>query len=481
MTRPNILLIVADHFTAEAANEPQVRTPNLDRLAAEGLRFERAYTPVSVCCPARAMLLTGAYPWHNGVYTQVHVPQALSRDLKPDAVTYPERLRAAGYRLGYLGKWHASHLRGPLEFGFHVCGALSSTTPPYMQRYDLPADELYGPYQERFETKRSGERFVTWPGSSPFLMWACDDRPSEATYTHFLAERARRMLESFTEAGGPWHLEVHFPEPHDPYTPLREFLEHYPADEASLPASYYEETFANKPRLLEREASLWSELGESDFLEGRRHFHAYCEQVDHYVGRILDALAKIGEGDNTLVIFTSDHGDMAGAHRLFIKGWMPYEEAHRIPLIARWPSVIAAGKRTDALVQLHDLSHTFCTVTGAEALPHANGLELTPLFQNPDLTLREHLLSVYYGAEFLYTQRILIGRRTKYVFNGFDWDEFYDLGRDPSELHNVVDQDNYQDEVARCRAALWETMASFGDPYAAPNRYGAARYLPRPC
>lgn len=480
MTQPNILLVVADHFTAEAANGPQVRTPNLDRLAAEGLRFGRAYTPVSVCCPARAMLLTGAYPWHNGVYTQVHVPQALSRDLLPDAMTYPERLRAAGYRLGYLGKWHASHLRGPLEFGFHAYAAPATTAPPYMRVYDLPADELYGSYRERFETKRSSERFVTWPGSDPFLMWACDDGPPEATYTHFLAERACRTLGEFADAGSPWHLEVHFPEPHDPYTPLREFLERYPADEVALPSSYYGETFVNKPRLLEREASLWSGLSERDFLEGRRHFHAYCEQVDHYVGRILDALAETGQADDTLVVFTSDHGDMAGAHRLFIKGWMPYEETHRVPLIARWPGVIPAGGRTDALVQLHDLAHTFCAAAGAEAFPHADGLELTPLFRNPDLTLREHLLSVYYGAEFLYTQRILIGERTKYIFNGFDWDEFYDLERDPSELHNVVDDADYQAEVARSRTALWETMTTLGDPYAAPNRYGAARYLERP-
>lgn len=487
--RPNILLVMGDHAVwSMIAGRSGIRTPNLDRLAAQGLTFDRSYTPVSVCCPARAMLATGSYPWHNGVFNQVHVPQSMNPDLRPDVVTYAQRLGAAGYRTGYIGKWHASHVRGPLELGYDEFGGVrKDPDAPVPSRYRLPDDpaEYYGTYAAGYPNDFSDPKLLRWPGSEPFEMWATDERPPEATHMHFLSERARSMLERFatnTDATGqPWHLEVHFPEPHDSYRPLREYLERYPTEEIELPDSYYLETFAGKPGMHEREAGLWSELSEADFKAGRRHFYAFCEQLDHYVGQVLDALDASGHTDNTLVVFASDHGDLIGAHRMFIKGWMPYEEAHRIPMIARWPGVIPAGSRSDALVQLHDWAHTFVSIGRADALPYAGGTDLSPILRDPANTAGpESILNVYYGGEFLYTQRILIDRRYKYVFNGFDHDEFYDLERDPHELHNLITHPAYGDAVAATRDQLRERMSTLGDPYSAGNRYGAPRYLPAP-
>src|SRR5947207_6623065 len=119
-TRPNILHIMTDQQQwATIAGRSPCRTPNIDRLARQGMIFERAYTPSAVCCPARAMLLSGAYHWHNGVYNQVHSAPSVHRDLNPDVVLYSQRLREAGYRLGYVGKWHASSVRGRLQLGFN--------------------------------------------------------------------------------------------------------------------------------------------------------------------------------------------------------------------------------------------------------------------------------------------------------------------------------------------------------------------------
>src|SRR5438477_3992748 len=117
--QPNILHLQSDQQQwATVAGRSECRTPNLNRLAQQGLLFERSYTPSAVCCPARAMLLSGAYHWHNGVYNQIHSSPSVHRDMNPDVVLYSERLREAGYRLGYVGKWHASWVRGPLQFGF---------------------------------------------------------------------------------------------------------------------------------------------------------------------------------------------------------------------------------------------------------------------------------------------------------------------------------------------------------------------------
>lgn len=481
--RPNILLIMGDQaMWSMIAGRSPIRTPNLDRLAAEGLVFERSYTPVSVCCPARAMLATGSYPWHNGVFNQVHVPQSMNPDMRPGVVTYAQRLRASGYRTGYVGKWHASHVRGPRDFGYDEHGGVRhDPDAPVPIGYHLPKDpaEHYDPsaYPARF----SGAKTLSWPGSEPFEMWAVDERPPEATHTHFLAERATAMLNRLAVGSDPWHLEVHFPQPHDPYQPLRQFLEHYSPDDVELPRSFYLETFAGKPGMHAREAGLWAELSEGDFRDGRRHYYAYCEQLDHYVGQVLDALEATGQADRTLVVFTCDHGDLVGAHRMFIKGWMPYEEGHRIPMIARWPGVIPAGSRSEALVQLQDWAHTFVAIASAEPLPHAGGKDLTPILRNPAGEAGpDAILNVYYGGEFLYTQRILISRDSKYVFNGFAEDEFYDLERDPDELHNVVEHPAYATRVAAARDQLRERMRALEDPYALGNRYAAPRYLPRP-
>jgi len=197
------------------------------------------------------------------------------------------------------------------------------------------------------------------------------------------------------------------------------------------------------------------------------------------VGIVLDALEAAGKVANTLVIFTSDHGDNVGAHRTFIKGWTPYEETHRIPMVARWPGVIPAASATSALVQLHDWAHTFVSVATAAPLPYPEGKDLTPLLANPaqaEKAWPPHILNVYYGCELLYIQRLAIARRYKYVFNGFDWDEFYDLERDPGELRNLIDDPEYAERAQDMRDALWELMYRLGDPYT-QLRWGAARYL----
>jgi arylsulfatase A-like enzyme len=158
---------------------------------------------------------------------------------------------------------------------------------------------------------------------------------------------------------------------------------------------------------------------------------------------------------------------------------MPYEETHRIPMAARWPGVIEPGGSTDALVQLHDWAHTFTALAGAAPLPYADGKDLAPLLRDPAearAQMPDHVLNVYYGGELLYTQRIAIGHRYKYVFNGFAQDELYDLQEDPGEVRNVIDEPEYAGAVRRTRDALWELMMRYDDPYAM-HRYGAARYL----
>jgi choline-sulfatase len=327
------------------------------------------------------------------------------------------------------------------------------------------------------------QRSFAWPGSAPFTMWGYREGPEEATPEYRRAECAIRMMRRFGRGDSPWHLEVQFVQPHDPYMPLKKYLDRYNARAIPMPASFHD-TFDGKPGLHRRESESWGAIQEDDYRQGRAHYFAFAEQVDAQIGRVLDALKETGEEENTLVVATTDHGDVVGAHRMWIKGWIPYEECYRVPLIARWPGRIQPGTHCARLVQTHDLAHTYVAAAGAKPMMYRDGQALQPLFDNPRLDAwRDQILCAYYGGEFLYTQRIAIAERFKYVFNGFDIDECYDLADDPEEMRNLVSRGEKRAEVDDMRARLYELMNEFEDPYGDLNgrgdRYCAPRYLSR--
>ena len=471
------------------ANRSLCQTPNLNHLAAQGILFDRSYTASAVCCPSRAILCSGAYHWHNGVFNQIHSSPSVHRDMFPDVVTYSERLKEAGYTQGYVGKWHASFVRGPLEFGYNEIAAPLGYNSRLLKGIDRNPDRVPQPTPAALQ--EHVDRWMSWPGSEPFSMWGYYDGREEDTQEYWVAENGIRMMKRFASAARPWHLEVQFVAPHDPYLPLKKYLDRYRDSKVGVPRSFCD-TFTGKPEFHKRESETWGQVTDEDYRQGRVHYYAFCEQVDTQIGRILSALNETGQEQNTLVIFTSDHGDMVGNHRMWIKGWIPYEECYRVPLIMRWPARIRPGLRSNGLVLIHDLAYTYVDVAGARPLPYHEGRSLLPLAESPERAdWPDQILCAYYGGEFLYTQRIAITDRYKYVFNGFGLDELYDLKADPEEIHNVVAQPAYTDVTDDMRARLYELMEQFGDPFAdpsphfsmpdssPPNRYGAPRYLPR--
>jgi choline-sulfatase len=484
--QPNILHIMTDQQQwGTIAGRSLCRTPNLNRLAAEGMLFQRSYTPSAVCCPARAMILSGAYHWHNGIFNQIHSSPSVHRDMFPDVVLYSQRLRNVGYQLGYTGKWHASWNRCPADFGYEMAGVFGCD-PAILRKHDLNPDKIDLP---KAKLTSHPQRMVSWPGSQPFALYGYSEGPEEATSEARTADMAIKMMQRFARNSKPWLIESHFLMPHDPYLPLKKYFDRY--DPHAMPVSpTFADTFEGKPGLHRRESSIWGHVTEADYRGSRAAYYAYTEQVDTQIGRLLDALEQTGQASNTIVACTTDHGDMVGDHRMWIKGWIPYEECYRVPMIIRWPGHIAPGSKTERLVQTHDLAHTYVAAAGAKALPYGDGKALQPLFSDPNTNAwHDDILCAYYGGEFLYTQRIAITNRFKYVFNGFDIDEMYDLERDPDEMRNVIEDRSYAAYTDDMRARLYEMMDRFEDPYGTPanwtlpggrpDRYGAPRYLPR--
>jgi arylsulfatase A-like enzyme len=297
------------------------------------------------------------------------------------------------------------------------------------------------------------------------------------------------MMRRFARQKEPWHLEVSFVEPHDPYITSSKYLAHYDPAKIPVSRSFYD-TFEGKPGMHRRESRNWGEVTEDDYRQGRVHYYAYCEQLDTQIGRLLEELDRTGQAENTLVTFSTDHGDMVGNHHMWIKEWMPYEECYRIPIVMRWPARIRPGLVSPRLVQLHDLADTYLDAAGTAPLQYRGGRSLLPLTRDPGRRdWPDQILCAYYGGEFLYTQRMVITERYKYVFNGFDFDECYDLETDPEEMHNCVEDGAYADVVDDLRARLYGLMNQLGDPYgdvgpglpdkSVPIMYAAGRYLPR--
>jgi arylsulfatase A-like enzyme len=311
-----------------------------------------------------------------------------------------------------------------------------------------------------------GTRFLlrsnrTWPGGDRFLMWAGKDADPEDLHECRLASAAVRTIREFARAGGPWLVEVHFPQPHDSYVPIMQFLERYPLEDVELPSSYYEETFEGKPGLLAREAGCWAELSEEQFRQGLRHYYAYCEQLDHFAGMVLDALEETGQAGETLAVLGCDHGDMAGAHRMFIKGWMPYEETHRIPMAARWPGVIPAGKCVSAPVAQCDLFPTILDYLGIPAPPDPRraGRSYAAFLRGQSPRWQNRLYFDYAMTRAIRTENLKFVDRTR------EWpSEMFDLEADPGETKNVIDDPRHRRQLETLRADLDRFFERSGAP-----------------
>lgn len=331
--RPNLLILYPDQWRSDvlgSAGDPVIQTPHLDRLARQGLRLTHAFVANPVCTPSRGSLMTGRYPHKTGV-THNESPLPVSE------TGFAEPLRAAGYRTGYIGKWH---LDGEARPGF---------VPPerrhgweYWAGFNRGHRYYDGVYFDDSGTERQAVGFE--PDHQTDLAIA------------FLEQSAR-------ERESPFCLMVSWGPPHTPLNPPLRQQDTYTAQEFSLPAS------------------VPAELHETARQE-RVGYYGLCTAIDDNVGRVLKAVDQFGLADDTIVLFTSDHGDSLGEHGLFRKT-IPYDESTRVPFIIRWPDTIPADVKSDALCHSVDVAPTLLALCGIEA-PAMQGCDLSSALRLAD-------------------------------------------------------------------------------------------------
>ena len=452
--RPNILFLLTDmqRYDALGFNGNAVcKTPAIDRIAREGMRFCRAYTPIALCSPARGSLLTGMFPHNHGQMSNMgNFNRAFDLNIL-DKPAYPQILSDAGYNVGYVGKWHLAR-EGDSEFcGFDPW----HTTRDWNQSVrDAGFDWGYAQEVQRME----------WGGDAPFC--GRSQLPAEYMQEHWTANRTIDLIEGFCEVDKPFMICSSFFGPHFPYCVPEPYDEMYDPNTVERWINF-DEQFVDKPSVQQKEMLRWnaSHLTWQDWQKVIATYWGYCTFIDDQVQRVLDALEEAGQLDNTMIVYSSDHGDMLGSHRLFNKMMNMYNETHQIPLAIRWPGVVEPNRVCDDFVSLVDMMPTFLEMAGVDIPDKVDGCSLLPLLRGETPSdWREDIFAEHHGYEpALCTIRMVQTQKWKYIYNPCSEDELYDLESDPGELHNLAPKLGYKHVLRRMKDRMVKWLRDTND------------------
>lgn len=462
---PNLLLLMTDQHRADTLGcygSAVCQTPSLDALAQRGTWFSEAFTPTAICTPARASLLTGVLPFRHGLLANHERNVGYRDELDGRYPSFAEPLRSAGYQVGHVGKWHVGAQLGPAAHGFDGIDYPGWGNPVrhvdylgYLRERGLPEFELRTTVRGTFP---NGE-----PGN---LLGGITDQPTEATFEYFLAERTIQRLHDYATSGRPFYLACDWFGPHLPYCLPEEYYHRYDSASVTLPASLAE-TFAGKPAVQRHYSAHWTfdSLPLDTWRELIAAYWGYVTLIDEQVGRILAAVDALGLADRTVIVFTADHGEFTGSHRLHDKGPAMYDDIYRIPLVAAGPGV-RTGAEERRPVTLLDLTPTFLELAGCPVPGHYDGSSLLPLLRgDTPLSWRETVVAEFHGHHFPYPQRMIRTATHKLVVNPADRNELYDLVADPDELHNRYDHPEFRAIRDVLMGDLYRQLQERGDNF----------------
>lgn len=465
--RPNILIFMSDQQRGDSVlPHSQALMPNVDRFREQGVTFSETFCPAPHCCPSRATFFTGLYPSQHGVWNNVNVGNTLSPGLYDGVRLWSEDFADAGYRMYFTGKWHVSNIEGPLDRGWH---GGQPTAGPQKQSSGDSRSAKPDPYEwKRYDT-------IDMRGDPASRGEAEILRPGYGTYTHYgvrenpfndqtVVNNALASIRAMEKSERPWCQFVGTLGPHDPYFVPQRFLDMYRLEDIRLPASF-EDGMADKPGLYRRTRDRFDQLSEREHREAIRHYLAFCSYEDELFGQVLQALDERDETGNTLVLYVSDHGDYMAEHGLWCKGLPCFRGAYHVPAVVRWPRGIAdPGRVVDAFVSLADFAPTFLEAAGIPGNRPLVGRSLIPFLQgDAPADWRTALFTQTNGNELYGIQRSIMTRDWKYVYNGFDYDELYDLRQDPDEIHNLAGKPGTETTVRNLSEQLWRFARETND------------------
>ena len=451
--RPNILLIVADQFRADciqADGNRAIKTPNLDRIAQEGIRFACAYSSTPTCTPARSGLLTGLSPWRHGMLGYGRVAEKYP-------IEKPQALRDAGYYTFGIGKMHWRPQRNPHGFQQVLLDESGRAESPEF-RSDYRA--WFASEAPTLDPDATGIGWNDYPSKAYAL-------PERLHPTRWTGETAGHFLRGYDRAE-PFFLKVSFARPHSPYDPPERLMRLY--EDRDIPEAVvgkWAERYA--PRSSDRNDIWHGDLGKEQVRRSRQGYYGSITFVDEEIGRILVVLEERGWLDETLILFTADHGDMTGDHNLWRKSYA-YEASARIPMLMRWPSGLVSARRGQVsrqAVELRDVLPTFLDAVRASGADSLDGKSLLALARGAATAWRpfidlEH--DICYSRENHWSA--LTDGRWKYIFHARDGEEqLFDLEHDPHEMNDLASDAEHVSEVKHWRDRLMEHLQERGEAF----------------
>lgn len=485
-TQPNILLITTDEMRFDHLGLMGLKgidTPNLDRLGREGIHFNRGYTSSPICTPARLTLLTGQYPSIHGGYSIGVTPDPFPKQ------TLPGILGESGYATALIGKSHFvcredenRHLTGqdnpPVEFFANNTGPSDGFDYVQIATHHTTNGKPECHYQAWLEEK--GVDYSQWfpdvHGKHDHQQTGVWNIPVEYHDSTWITTKTLERIDDCEDS--PWFIWASYNDPHEPFLCPEPWFSSVRADEIELYEGYREGEFDDKPPFYNKvfQTGVWGEAYENEPGNGvpcafrRKNFETDEKQmeamqatlgmiamIDHEVGQLISALEKKGMADNTIVVFTTDHGDIHGNHSLWHKGLFAYEDCQRIPFLAWGPGLVKAQGTSEALVNLVDLPRTFMSMAGISTPQGVQGEDLTPIFSGEKESVQDETLVELQATKKIYQQSFITDCYKLIVYRDESYGELYDLQLDPDQYTNLWDKP----ECAGIKAELMHRFVQF--------------------
>ncbi|MBN2473323.1 MAG: arylsulfatase [Pirellulales bacterium] len=453
--RPNIVFLMGDQHRGDclgADGNRAIITPNLDRLAKEGAHFRCAYTSVPSCTPARAGILTGLSPWHHGMLGYSRVAPRYPREM-------PRMLRDAGYYTLGIGKMHFHPQRN--THGYHKTLLDESGR--------VESKEFLSDYRKWFRSVAPNlnpdATGIGWNDhrAKPYVL------PERLHPTCWTGAEAVRFLQSYRGAE-PFLLKVSFARPHSPYDAPPRWWKRYEGVE--LPERVVGDWAARHAQHGKPYGNnLWQgDLGPEKPPQARQGYYGNVSLIDEQIGRILEVLQQRGEFENTLIVYTADHGDMLGDHHLWRKTY-GYEPSARIPMLLRWGDGFCAADRGQVLrqpVELRDLLPTYLDAAGIDYDPSLfDGRSMLEVIRGKAESWREYIdleHATCYAPENNWTG--LTDGRIKYIYYAPDGrQQMFDLEKDPGETRDLSAEPEHQETLRTWRRRMIDHLAERGGPF----------------
>jgi len=494
--RPNILLITSDqqHFDTIGAFNKEILTPNLDRLVKEGTTFDRAYCPNPTCTPTRASIITGKYPSQHGAWT-------LGTKLSENETTIGDIFRGNGYKSALIGKAHFQPLASTEEFssleaypylqdlefwknyrgrfyGFdHVELARNHTNESHVgQHYAIWLEEKGCKNWRDYYLNPTGnmseeeyprlEILVEKEGNilNSKRNWGKWEIPEEYHYNSWIAERCNSMLENYKNNDESFFLWASFFDPHPEYFVPEPWASMYDPEKLTIDEEiinddhkynppHFKKTQEKNPDFSEYKETGFGIHGMHSHLQKKEDikkdlalYYGMVSMMDKYIGKILDKLEELELAEDTIIVFTTDHGHFVGQHGLIRKGPFHYEDLIKIPFIVKYPEVVPKNKVSHSLQSLVDLAPTFLSMCGIKIPYDMTGIDQTKAWADENVKLRDHVICENHHEPTTIHLKTYVDDRYKLtVYYNQSYGELFDLKEDPKELNNLWNNKKYKE------------------------------------